>query len=90
MMILSNLVLHLVIWVDNDAILPTQNTKFRVGKLKSRVGGKWKKIVTIAPIPFLPTLFRKRAGEHVCAYMKLCQPYGYTVPGLGHVCHAVL
>jgi len=41
------LVLHLVIWVGNDARLPTQNTKFRVG---------------IAPISFLPALFIKRAG----------------------------
>jgi len=32
--------LHLVIWVGNDARLPTQNTKFRVGKLK--VGGQIK------------------------------------------------
>jgi len=31
----------LVIWVGNDALLPTQNTKSRVGKLKS-MGGKVK------------------------------------------------
>jgi len=40
--------------------LPTQNYKFRVGKLKSR-GGKVKKIGAIALI-FSATLFRKRAG----------------------------
>jgi len=43
--------------------MPTQNTKFKVGKLKSR-GGKVKKIRAVAPIPFLPALFRKRAGAH--------------------------
>jgi len=48
--------------VGNDARLPTQNTKFSVGKLKSRGGGQSKKIGAVAPIPFLPTLFRKRAG----------------------------
>jgi len=47
--------------VGNDTRLPTQNYKFRVGKLKSR-GGKVKKIGAVAPIPFLTTLFRKRAG----------------------------
>jgi len=52
-----------MIWVGIDAVLPTQNTKSRVGKLKSREG-KVKKIGAIAPISFLPTLFRKRAGAH--------------------------
>jgi len=47
--------------MGNDARLPTQNINFRVGKLKSR-GGKVKKIGAVAPIPFLSTLFKKRAG----------------------------
>jgi len=46
--------------VGNDARLPTQNTKFREGKLKSR--GQSKKIDAVVPIFFLTTLFRKRAG----------------------------
>jgi len=52
-------------WVGNDARLPTQNTKLRVGKLKTR-GGKVKKIGAAMPNPFLPTLFRKRAGAPGC------------------------
>jgi len=36
------LVLHLVIWVGNDVLLTTQNTKSRVGENENR-GGKVKK-----------------------------------------------
>jgi len=49
--------------VGNDAFLPTQNTIIRVGKLKSR-GGQSKKIGAATPKPFLPTLFKNRAGAH--------------------------
>jgi len=47
----------------NDVRLPTQNSKFRAGKLKSKKG-KVKKItfILLKKIPFLPTLFKKRAG----------------------------
>jgi len=41
---LAILVLHFVIWVGDDARLPTQNTQFRVGKLKSRGGKVLKKV----------------------------------------------
>jgi len=46
--------------VGNDASLPTQNTKFRVAN--SKVGGQSKKNWRCRAIPFLLTLFRKRAG----------------------------
>jgi len=37
---LTIIVLRLVIWVGNDALLPTQNTISRVGKFESRGGAK--------------------------------------------------
>jgi len=42
-----------VIWVDNDALLPTQNTISGVGKIESR-GGKENKLGAPAPNHFLP------------------------------------
>jgi len=39
-MIIKQFSFYIYIWVGNDALLPTENTKFRVGKLKSRGGGK--------------------------------------------------
>jgi len=53
--------------VGHDARLPTQNTKFRVGKLKSK-GGQIKKNGPFAAIPILLTLFRKRAGAPELGY----------------------
>jgi len=47
------LVLRLVIWVGNDALLPTQNTISRVGKLENR-GGKHKKSALPRRIIFCP------------------------------------
>jgi len=49
--------------VGNDARLPTQNTISKMGKFESR-GGQGKKIGAAAPNPFLPTLFKNRAGAH--------------------------
>jgi len=56
-----------VIWVGNDVLLPTQNTKSRVGMIKNRGGGgKVKKEITATvPDAFLPALFRKLAGAEV-------------------------
>jgi len=59
--ILAILVLHLVIWVGNDALLPNQNTKVRVGPwANSKVGrAKQQKICRCRADSFLAHHFQK-------------------------------
>jgi len=58
------LVLHICDLSGNDAVLPTQKLIPGWANSKKGGGGKVKKIGTTAPIPFLPTLFKKRAFAH--------------------------